>query len=486
MERIFKGVDYTVVQPGKTAEYKEMEYDSRKIKEGDIFAALTGAAVDGHDYIEKAIERGAKLIIASRKVEVPEEIGLVIVEDLRQHLGVIASNFYEWPQKQLKVVGITGTNGKTTSTYILEKLIGEEKIARIGTVEYKVGKRVIPAPNTTPESLDLIKICREAVEKGIEYLIMEVSSHALEMGRVEMVEFDVAAFTNLTLDHLDFHKTVDGYFEAKRKLFLKLKDRSMGVYNVEDEYGKKLYDEFGGVGFGEKSGDLRGESLNFTSSSQEIYITYNGRRYDVETKLLGRFNMMNILGALGICIQLGMDPGEAVERVEDIEGVPGRFEAIDCGQDFSVIVDYAHTGDGLKNILGALNELKQGKIITIFGCGGNKGRDKRFGMGAASKALSDYTILSSDNPRTEPMESIMGDIETAFKDEQGRLETERYEKIADRGEAIKRAVSMAEKGDIILIAGKGHETTQTVGTTTFKFDDREEARRCLKEFLGKK
>ncbi len=484
MERIFKGLEYRVVQPGKITEYRGMEYDSRKVEEGYIFAALTGATVDGHDYIEKAIEMGAKLIIASREVEVPEEVGLVIVEDLRQHLGVIASNFYNWPQKQLKVVGVTGTNGKTTTTYILEKLIGEERIARIGTVEYKVGKRVIPAPNTTPESLDLIKICREAVEKGIEYLIMEVSSHALEMGRVEMIEFDVAAFTNLTLDHLDFHKTVEGYFEAKRKLFLKLKDRSRGVYNVEDEYGRKLYEEFGGVGFGEREGDLRGETLNFTSSSQEIFITYENKRYDVESKLLGRFNMMNILGALGICIQLGMDLGEVVERIEEIEGVPGRFEAIDCGQDFSVIVDYAHTGDGLKNILGALTELKHGRIITIFGCGGNKGRDKRFGMGAASKALSDYTILSSDNPRTEPLESIMGDIETAFTDSEGRLETEKYEKIADRGEAIKRAISMAEKGDIILIAGKGHETTQTVGKDTFKFDDRDEARRYLRELMG--
>lgn len=483
MEKIFEGLNYKIIQRGMASEYGEIEYDSRKVKKGGIFAALTGATVDGHDYIEKALANGASLIIASREVEVPKEIGLVVIEDLRQHLGVIASNYYKWPQKKLNIIGITGTNGKTTTTYILEKLIGEENIARIGTVEYKVGKRVIPAPNTTPESLDLIKICKEAVEKDIEHLIMEVSSHALEMGRVEMLEFDVAEFTNLTLDHMDFHKTVDGYFGAKRKLFTKLKDSSKGVYNLEDEYGMKLYNEFGGIGFGEEIGDLRGKTLNFTNSSQEICIAYNEESYTIKSKLIGRFNMMNILGAVGVCLKLGMELGEIVDKVEGIEGVPGRFEAIDCGQDFSVIVDYAHTGDGLKNILGALNDIKQGRIITIFGCGGNKGRDKRYGMGEASKALSDYTILSADNPRTEPMESIMKDIEEAFVDSNGRLEKEKYEKIEDREKAIEKAVKMAKKNDIVLIAGKGHETTQTIGTKTIEFDDRIVAARCLKKLL---
>lgn len=483
MEKIFKGVNYKVIQSGTAFEYGEIEYDSRKIKEGGIFAALTGATVDGHDYIEKAITNGAALIVASRKVEVPKEVGLVVIDDLRQHLGVIASNYYNWPQKKLNIIGITGTNGKTTTTYILEKLIGEDNIARIGTVEYKVGKRVIAAPNTTPESLDLIKICKEATEKNIEHLIMEVSSHALEMGRVEMLEFDVAEFTNLTLDHMDFHKTVDGYFGAKRKLFTKLKDKTKGVYNLEDEHGMKLCEEFGGIGFGENVGELRGKTLNFTNSSQEICIDYNGESYEIKTKLLGRFNMMNILGAVGVCLQLGMELGKIVDKVEKIDGVPGRFEAVDCGQDFSVIVDYAHTGDGLKNILGALNDIKKGKVITIFGCGGNKGRDKRFGMGEASKALSDYTILSADNPRTEPMESIMKDIEAAFVDANGILEKEKYEKIEDRGKAIERAVNMAKKNDIVLIAGKGHETTQTIGTKTIEFDDREVAARYLKELM---
>lgn len=483
MDSIFKDIDYRVVKPCVCQELGDMEYDSRKIKEGGIFAALSGAVVDGHDYIDKAVANGAKLVIASREVEVPEGIGLVIVEDLRQHLGVIASNYYGWPQKKIRIVGITGTNGKTTSTYILEKILGEDRIARIGTVEYKIGKRVIPAPNTTPESLDLIKICRESVEKGIEYLIMEVSSHALEMGRVEMVEFDAAIFTNLTLDHMDFHKTVEDYFRAKRKLFLKLKDPKTGVYNTEDEYGRRLYEEFGGMSYAEKEADLTGRVVYSDNNIQKIGVGYRGKNYELVTRLHGRFNMMNILGSIGAVLNLGVDIEEAVKRVEEIGGVPGRFEAIDCGQDFMVIVDYAHTGDALKNILTTLNEMKKGKIITIFGCGGNRGKDKRFGMGAASKEMSDYTILTSDNPRNESVESIMKDIETAFVDQEGRQEREKYEIIIDRGEAIEKAVHLAQKNDIVLIAGKGHETTQTVGNQVTAFDDRQAARESLERMI---
>ena len=479
MEKIFKGLEYRIIQKGRSEAYTDMEYDSRKIKAGGIFAALTGSHMDGHDYIEKAIAKGAKLVIASREVEVPEEVGLVIVKDLRQHLGVIASNYYGWPQNELKIVGVTGTNGKTTTTYILEKILGEDRIARIGTVEYKVGSRVIPAPNTTPESLDLIKICREAVEKDIEYLIMEVSSHALEMGRVEMVEFDTGIFTNLTLDHMDFHKTVEGYFQAKRKMFLKLKDKSMGVYNIEDAHGMDLYKEFGGKAFGEKEGELRGRVVSSDSSAQVLEIEYQEKKYLVTTRLLGRFNMMNILGAIGACINLGVPVEEAVAKVGKISGVPGRFESVSCGQDFSVIVDYAHTGDAMKNILTTLNKMKAGRIITIFGCGGEKGLDKRYGMGEAARLLSDYTIVTADNPRNEPIENIIKDIEKGFINEEGILERDKFEAIHDRGEAIKKAIEMAEKDDIILIAGKGHETTQTVGEDTFEFDDRKTAYECL-------
>ncbi len=486
LDNILKNIKYKLLNKGSLPydfEFTGIEYDSRKIKEGNIFVALEGAAADGHLYIDKAIKLGAKAILISKEVKVfNHSIPYILIENLRLSLGVIGSNFYNWPQKNMKIIGITGTNGKTTTTYILEKLLGDKKITRIGTVEYKIGDKVIPAPNTTPESLDLVKICKESVERNIKFLIMEVSSHALEMGRVDMLNFDVAAFTNLTVDHLDFHKTLKEYFNAKRKLFLKLKDKNNSVFYVGDEFGQKLYKEFGGVTFGEGVGDIKGETIKLNNSSQTISITFNNQKHCINTSLLGKFNMLNILAAVGICQKLGLSLEEVIKIIPTIAGVPGRFQSINCGQNFSVIVDYAHTGDGLKNILGALNEIKKGKIITIFGCGGNKGRDKRFGMGKAASELSDFTILSSDNPRTEPIDSIMNDIIKGFLNGDEKNNS-RYEIIPDRKEAIKKAINMAKENDIVLIAGKGHETTQTIGTKTFQLDDRIVAREELEKLI---
>ncbi len=484
MKEIFKDIDYRIINEVSLDGLGEVEYDSRKIEDDGIFIALTGSSVDGHDYIEKAIQNGAKLIICERELSVPKEVGLVIVEDLRKHLGIIASNYYGWPQKKLKIVGITGTNGKTTTTYILEKIFGEKKVARVGTVEYKIGKRVIPAPNTTPESLDVVKLCRDAIKEGIEYFVIEVSSHALEMGRVDMITFDSAIFTNLTIDHLDFHKTVEAYFNAKRKLFLKLKDSNSGIYNIEDEYGLKLYNEFGGLSYAGEKSDIEGKVLGVDGLEQVMEVIHKGNKYTVKSKLLGRFNMLNILGAIGAALKLGIKFEDIIEGIESIEGVPGRFEVIDNGQDFKVIVDFAHTGDALEKILSTLREMGCNNIITIFGCGGNKGIDKRFGMGRAARNLSDYTILTADNPRTEPIENIMADIEKAFVDKDGRKELEKYEIITDRSSAIQKALTLAKKGDIVLIAGKGHETSQTIGTKKMYYSDREEARTLLNKMFS--
>lgn len=486
IEEIFHGVEHKVLQDIGRVELGEMEYDSRKIEKNGVFIALEGLHADGHNYIDKAIALGARLVVISKEVKLREEVAYVLVEDLRQHLGILASNYYEYPQNKLKIVGVTGTNGKTTSTFILEKILGEDTIARIGTVEYKIGSKVMPAPNTTPESLDLVKICREAVDKNIEYLIMEVSSHALELGRVAMVDFDVAMFTNLSIDHLDFHKTVEEYFRAKRKLFLKLKDRTKGVYNIEDNYGIELYNEFDGIGYGEDSGELRGKIIEHTSNTQTIEVDYKDIKRQITTRLLGRFNMMNILGCIGVGLHLGLSLDEIARKIQTLEGVPGRFEIVDRGQNFSVVVDYAHTGDALINILNTLREIRKNRIITIFGCGGERGIDKRFDMGKVAKELGDYTILTADNPRSEDIKSIMDDIETSFTREDGSKERDVYEIIEDRSLAIKRAVDMAEKDDIILIAGKGHETYQILKDRTIDLDDRVEARRWIEERLKKR
>jgi UDP-N-acetylmuramoyl-L-alanyl-D-glutamate--2,6-diaminopimelate ligase len=478
IKKILENIEYKILNSGKEIKYTGMEYDSRKIIDENIFIALDGSAVDGHNYIEKAILLGAKCILVSKDVKILDrEITYILVENLRLHLGIIASNFYNWPQKNLKVIGVTGTNGKTTTTYILDEIL--KNTMRVGTVEYKIGEEIIPAPNTTPESLDLIKMCKKAIDKNIEYLVMEVSSHALEMGRVEMLDFDAGIFTNLTSEHMDYHKTFENYYLAKRKLFIKLKDSRYGVYNLEDAHGKRLYDEFGGIGYGEEIGDLRGKIISIDNISQEIEVTYRGKNYRMKSFLLGRFNLMNILGAIGGGIQLGLDIKTILERLKGLKGVPGRFETVDRCQDFMVIVDYAHTEDALKNILIALNEIKKGRIITVFGCGGDRDTTKRPRMAEIAELLSDFVVLTSDNPRTEDPNLILNDVEKGFK------KSKDYIRVADRESAIADAVSMADKDDIILIAGKGHEDYQIIGREKIHFDDKKIVGKYIEEKLNK-
>lgn len=460
MKKFFDGIEYKILKKVENnIKYKNLEYDSRKIKKGDVFIALKGTAVDGHKFIDKAVENGAVAVIVSENIETKHNIDYIFVENLREHLGVIASNFYGHPEKKLKIVGVTGTNGKTTSTYLIEEMLGSNKVARIGTVEYKVGDEIIEAPNTTPESLDIIKICKKAVEKNLEYLIMEVSSHGLTSGRVEMLEFDVAMFTNLTPEHLDYHKDMEDYFLAKRRLFLKLKDKKNGVINIDDSYGRRLFEEFGGVPYSLK------EKINLGMDLIE----------KIKPNLLGKFNMYNLLGAIGVARILGKKEEEIESIVRSLKGAPGRFEPVYAGQEFKIIVDYAHTGDALENILQGVSELKKdGKIITVFGCGGDRDRVKRPVMAKVAEKYSDHVIVTSDNPRTEDPKTIIEEIVKGF-------ETNKYEVEEDRALAIKKAVKMANKSDIILIAGKGHETYQILGKEKIHFDDREIAREAVKE-----
>lgn len=472
MEELLLGLEYKILKKGnQKLEYKNMEYDSRKIKEGDIFVALEGAVSDGHDYIKQAIENGAKGILVSKKVDLEFSGECILVKDLRKNLGKIASNFYNYPQNNLKIIGITGTNGKTTSTYLLESILGEKKVARIGTVEYKIGDEVIEAPNTTPESLDIVKMCKKAVEKGLEYLVMEVSSHALSLGRVDMLKFDVASFTNLTLDHLDYHKSMEAYFEAKKKLFTMLKSEKKTSINIDDKYGEEIYNEFGGCSYSlTKPADLTAEILEFHSDGQLVRLNLKGEVFEEKLSILGRYNLYNVLGVIGIALQLGIEKKRILEKLKDTKGAPGRFELVNCGQDYIVIVDYAHTGDALENILNSINELKKGRVITVFGCGGDRDPSKRPIMGEIAQRLSDIAILTSDNPRTENPHLIIEDVKKGMNGENYIVEE-------DREHAIMKAIEIARENDIILIAGKGHETYQILGREKIHFDDREIARR---------
>ena len=394
---IFSGIEYEVLRDvDLNRKYDGIEYDSRKVKENYIFVALEGANVDGHDYIDSAVKNGATCIIVSRRVEMKHKVSYVLIDEIRHKLGYIASNFYEWPQRKLKIIGVTGTNGKTSSTYMIEKLMGDTPITRIGTIEYKIGDEVFEAVNTTPESLDLIKIFDKTLKKKIEYVVMEVSSHSLEIGRVDVLDFDYALFTNLTQDHLDYHVTMENYFQAKRKLFLKLKDINNSVFNIDDKYGKRLYDEFIEdnpeiISYGIDGGDLEGEYLD----DGYIDIKFKEKVEKVKFALLGDFNLYNTLGAVAIARKIGISWEDILERVSKIKAAPGRFEALNCGQDYKVIVDYAHTPDALVNVIVAARNIRNGnRIITIFGCGGDRDRTKRPIMAKDAENLSDIVILT--------------------------------------------------------------------------------------------
>ncbi len=478
MENIFLGVDHTVLNQGKARKHKEIEYDSRKIKRGGIFAALEGFSVDGHEFIDVAIEKGAAMVIVSKDVEIKyPEVTYIKVENLRNKLGIIASNFYDWPQRKMKIVGVTGTNGKTTTTYIIETIIGN--CSRIGTIEYKIGDAVFPAPNTTPESLDIVKMCAKSLEVGIDKLVMEVSSHALELGRVDMLDFDTAVFTNLTQDHLDFHKTMENYFIAKSKLFDKVKRGNKSIINIDDKWGAELYEKNSSrsISYSLDTGNLTGRIAEYTNHDMVVDIVYKGDKYTFTTELMGKFNLYNILGAIGAAIALGMELEDIILNIKNAKKVPGRFETVNEKQDYMVVVDYAHTDDGLINILQALKELRKGKIVTVFGAGGDRDKTKRPKMAKAAAKYSDYVIITSDNPRTEDPSKILEDIVAGLKEIE--FPNERYDVIADREAAIAKAILFANKDDIILIAGKGHEDYQIIGKEKHHFDDREIARKYI-------
>ena len=475
INELFKDVEYKILQKvSDEINGEDLEFDSRKIKQGDVFIALEGSIVDGHTFISKAIENGAKTILVEKDVDKVEGINYFLVDGLREKMGIIASNFYGYPQNQLKIVGVTGTNGKTTTTYILESILGEKNVARIGTVEYKIGDEIIPAPNTTPSSLEIIKICKKALEKNIKYLIMEVSSHGLDIGRVNMLRFEAGIFTNLTLDHLDYHKTMENYYLAKRKLFDLVKDKKNSIINIDDEYGKRYLEYTNGISYGIGQGDIQGEIKQITREGQEVTIKIFEKEYKINLRLLGRYNLSNLLGAIGAVKTLGLSDEEIISKIPLIHGAPGRFEPVKIDRDFTVIVDYAHTGDALENILKSINEFKTNRVITVFGCGGDRDKTKRPIMGGIAERYSDIVIVTSDNPRTEDPEEIIKDIVVGLTKENHTVEIHREK-------AIEKAISLAEKNDIILIAGKGHENYQVIGREKIHFDDKEEVIKAIKK-----
>lgn len=470
-----------------------LTYDSRKVKQNYAFVCIEGYKTDGHLYLKDAIDNGAAVIVAQKPVSVPSEITLVIVEDTREALALMGAAFYDYPSDKLNIIGVTGTNGKTTTTHLIEAILVKagEKVGLIGTIKNKIMDKEFPVTNTTPESLDLQLLLAEMHGAGVSYLVMEVSSHALELRRVAGCEYDQAIFTNITQDHLDFHETMKNYLAAKKKLFTSIdaeprKSRDKySIINLDDLKGHEIASSAGGsvITYGlQKEADIHAKDIKLRPEGVSFRVITPVGAMDLELNLTGMFNVYNALAAIASGIAEGISLKTIKAALEEIQGVPGRFEKVDMGQPFSVLVDYAHTPDSLENVLKAARGFAEGRLITVFGCGGDRDRSKRPVMGEVSATLSDFSIITSDNPRGENPEAIIQDIIEGVTPVIGE---DRYSVIPDRKEAIKVAINMAGAGDVVIIAGKGHETYQIVGDQVLHFDDREVAAEMLSG-LGKK
>jgi len=477
IEEILKGLTYTVLSGDKSIEINNPQYDSRKIKCGDMFFAIGGFNVDGHNFISKAIENGAKTVVVEKDVTLVEGITFIKVENGRRALAIAASNFYNNPSKKMKIMGITGTNGKTTSAFMLKGILEAKgyKVGLIGTIANYIGNKEIHTEKTTPESLELQQLFKDMVDSDIDYCVMEVSSHSLDLDRVYGIEFSQGIFTNLTQDHLDFHKTFENYFNAKSKLFKICKH---SVVNVDDSYGIKLLEKINSrvtTYSIEKESDLKGTDINLESTGIIFNLKGNEKTYKVQLPIPGRYNVYNALGCIGAALDEGIDMDTIIESLSKVT-VPGRCENLTLGMNlgFQVIRDYSHTPDSLKNILENLRELTKGKLICIFGCGGDRDRTKRPIMGEIGTELSDIAIITSDNPRSEDPYMILEDIKAG-------VEKSNYKLIENRREAIKTALLLGEKDDIIVIAGKGHETYQILKNETIHFDEKEVVLELIEE-----
>jgi UDP-N-acetylmuramoyl-L-alanyl-D-glutamate--2,6-diaminopimelate ligase len=459
-------------------------YDSRRASPGSLFVAVRGENSDGHSFINQAIEKGAIAVI-SEEPGLPGRIPIIVVKDSRKALARVAATFYHDPSRKLRMIGITGTNGKTTTAFLVKHILTRagQSTGLIGTVQYEIGERLLPATRTTPESLDLQELLKQSVEAGCRNVVMEVSSHALSQGRADQIAFDAAGFTNLTQDHLDFHRGMKEYFEAKASLFSALSPKNekqpVAVINSDDPYGQKLITRFGKTltittyGMGARA-DFRASDMKSGFGGTSYRLDASDKSYLVRLPLIGRFNIYNSLAAIALANSVGIDVRSAVQAMAKAPQIPGRLEAVSAKRQFQVFVDYAHTDDALLNVLKTCRDLNPNRLIVVFGCGGNRDKAKRPKMGSVADQYADYSIITSDNPRKEDPVAIIREIESGFK-------RKNYETIPDRKLAIVRAIGMAQSRDIVLIAGKGHEKYQEFSDNTIPFDDVEVASRALEE-----
>ena len=460
---------------GKDTPIASLQYNSRKVGKGDLFFCVVGTFSDGHAYAAQAVAAGAAALVVEHELPLP--VPQVIVGNTRIAMAEMAAAFYGYPARGMRIVGVTGTNGKTSTTYML-KAIAEQcglKVGLIGTIRNLIGARIVDTERTTPESVDLQRILREMKDEGVELVVMEASSHSLDQRRVHGIEFETAVFTNLTQDHLDYHGTMENYYQAKKLLFSRC---DTAVIDTDDDYGKRLYSEVTcpKIAYGSSNqADFYADAIKLRADGTSFWLCCGGKSYPVDLHLTGMFNVSNALAAVAACCAVGMSVDDVRKALETCTGVRGRCEVIPTGRDFTVICDYAHTPDAVENILRSVKEYTKGRLICLFGCGGNRDATKRPKMAKAAAKYADFLVVTSDNPRDEEPEAIIADILAGLTDSDVP-----YEVVTDRKEAILRSMQLAQPEDVIVLAGKGHEDYQVLkGGVHIHMDEREIVRECL-------
>jgi len=478
---LFNGIDYKLVNLRPDSEVKGISADSRAIKNGEIFVAINGPEHNGYDYIEDALRKGAAAVCLDKPKDIAKSTGVILVKDTLKTFPILASRIFDDPSKSLRVIGITGTNGKTTVSYLIYEILKAASMtpSLLGTVTYKIKDKTLKSPNTTPGPLLLHSLLRRMKNEGSDYVIMEVSSHALKQARVFGVDFKAAVLTNVTGDHLDYHKTMEDYAKSKRILFESLGKDSVAALNKDD----KFYDYFKKstkakmLDYGiENKADFRAANIKSDINGSSFLMETPAGAVRIKTPLLGRHNIYNILAAGAVCFTEGISLDTISRAVGSSILVPGRLEGVNAGQSFKIFIDYAHTHDALETILSELRPLSKGSLVAVFGCGGDRDRTKRPKMGRIASEIADEVILTNDNPRTESPEAILDEIESGLK-----KGFKKYKRIPDRFRAIEESFKNRDKNDIVIIGGKGHEDYQIIGKETIPFSDRDAVEKILKQ-----
>lgn len=470
---ILEGVNITRLDGSQDTEIQGLSYSSKTTQYGYLFAALKGEKTNGFRFIPEALEKGALAVLSEEPK--PQDFSQIWIQtvDAREALALCSANFYSHPSRQLKVVGITGTKGKTTLTYLLEAILKKAHSLPgvIGTISYRLPDKEISAERTTPESPDLQRMMKDMLSQGATHCLIEVSSHALELKRVNGIDFDVVVFTNLSGEHLDYHRTMENYFEAKKKLFfLNHNKKTIAVINSDDPWGKRLIPEvpLGVITYGlEPPAIIRGDFFKLREEGVELAVKFPAGTLPLNSQLLGKHNIYNILAAVAVSLTINIPHLAIKQGIAALEGIPGRFEEIKNSFGLRIFVDYAHTDEALRNLLETVKEQSPRRILLVFGAGGDRDKTKRARMGEVAAMLADWTIVTSDNPRSEDPLSIISDIEKGFESSGEK----NYEIEPDRRKAIRRALQKGEKGDFVLVAGKGHEDYQIIGDNIYTFDD---------------